>query len=102
MSLCIDLNVISPKDEEEVPPESGAESKDKDRTEEAEKEKQDESETNEAEEKNPKPEETGSKTEPKVGAGISAEPRFYSCRSERANLKVVLLIIGKGGTREPD
>lgn len=70
------LILIVVKDEEEVPPESGTEGKDKDDKEEAEKEKQDESEKNEAKENNQKPEETGSKTDPKVRAVISAEQCF--------------------------
>lgn len=72
------LILVVLKDEEEVPPESGTEGKEKDDKEEAEKEKQDESEKNEAEEKNQKPEETGSKTDPKVRAVVSAEQGF-SC-----------------------
>lgn len=58
------------EDEEEVPPESGTESQDKDNKEEAEKEKQEESEKNAAEEKTQKTEEeeAGSKTEAKVRA----------------------------------
>ncbi|TNM84621.1 hypothetical protein fugu_008799 [Takifugu bimaculatus] len=60
-------NVTEPvQDEEEVPPESGTESQDKDNKEEAEKEKQEESEKNAAEEKTQKTEEeAGSKTETK-------------------------------------
>lgn len=67
------LILIVVKDEEEVPPESGTEGKDKEDKEEAEKDKQDESEKKEAEERAQKAEETGSKTEPKVRAVISAE-----------------------------
>lgn len=59
------------KDEEEVPPESATEGKDKDNKEEAEKEKQDESEKNETEEKNQKAEETSSKTDPKARAVLA-------------------------------
>lgn len=64
--LCLTVDV---KDEEEVPPEPGTESQDKDNKEEADAEKQEELEKNAAEEKTPKTEEeSGSKTETKVRA----------------------------------
>lgn len=66
--LCLIADV---EDEEEVLPESGTESQEKDNKEEADKEKKEESEKNDAEEKPQKTEEeeeAGSKTEAKVRA----------------------------------
>lgn len=53
---------------------------------EAEKEKQEESEKNEAEEKTQKPEETGSKTNPKVRGVVSAGRRFLLASLSRDKL----------------
>lgn len=60
------IPIVDVEDEEEVPPESGTDGKDKDNKEEAEKEKQDEPEKNTAEEK--KTEEADGKSDPKVRA----------------------------------
>lgn len=71
MTLIVDV-----EDEEEVPPESGTEGKDKGNKEEADKGEQEESEKNAAEEKPQKTEEeeeAGGKPDAKVRAVIQAE-----------------------------